>query len=199
MNEKDNHVFELVKEFINSPYSLSRFCFNKNIHTTIFRNHTLPFIKKHNPELLKELEININMKENIKKFQIKEDIIKISNLMKEYPDSFGLIDVCLNTNYDILELIKECDNVLNKEDSVLFRKSIRNLKTIYFFSEKEKNNLLNSTFVFNINGELVNITKEDINIVLNFLIDNNILLCNEAFKDGCIKLYQKRLFPNKMK
>lgn len=198
MNEKD-YIISLVKEFIDSPYSLIRFCFNKNLKLVVFKQQTLPFIRKYNPELLQKLEENIIEKEKIKKIQIKEDIQKISNIIKNNPDNFGLLDVCLNTNYDILELIKECDNVLDRNDSILFRKRIRNLKTIYFFTKKEINNLLKSKLIFNIDGELIQITSEDIHTVLEFLIDNNILLCNEAFKDGCIKLYQKKLFQNKMK
>ena len=197
--ENNNHMINLVKEFIDSPYSLLRFCFNKHLRLSIFKNQTIKYIKNNNIELLKELEHNILEKEKIKKEQIKFDIINILNIIKENPNNFGLIDICLNTNYDILELIKECDNVLNKEDSILFRKNIRNLRTDNFFTINEINNIVNSTFIFNVDGELVKMTPEDIQTVLSFLIDNNILLCNETLKNGCIKLYLKRLFPIKMK
>ena len=194
-----NHLNNLVKEFIESPYSLSRFCFNKNIVMTIFKRETLAFIKKYNPELFQKFEINVIEKQEIKKNQIQQDIYSIIEKIKENPSSFGLIDVCLLSNYDILELLKECDNVLPREDSYLFRKQIRNLKTINYFSEREIQNMLNSTFIINIEGELIQMNKEDIETVLEFLINNNIPLSTETFNDGFIRLYQKRLFQEKTK
>ena len=200
MKYVENQMNELVKEFIESPYSLMRFCFNKNLVMTIFKRETLPYVKKYSPKLFQEFEQNMVEKEEIKRNQIQNDIYPILRKIQEDPNLFGLIDVCLLSNYDILELLGECDNVLKeKEDKYLFRKTIRNLKNINYFSEREIQNLLNSTFIFNVNGELTNITKEDTQTVLGFLIDNNIPLSAETFKNGCLKLYQKRLFQEKTK
>ena len=176
-----------------------RFCFNKHLNLSLFKNESLKYLKYYNRELLEELETNIIKKEQIKKEQIKFDIIKIVEMIKDNPNNFDLIDICLNTNYDILELIKESDNVLNREDSILLRKIIRNLRTYKFFTKNDINNIINSTFIFNINGELIKMLPDDIKTVLDFLIDNNIPLCSETLKNSCIKLYQKRLFPNKTK
>ena len=194
-----NNNYEIIREFIESPYSLRRFCFNKQISSTLLKKEVITKLKKSNPELLIELDNNIKEKDLIMKRNIGNDIYSILERIKEDPINFSLIDVCLLSNYDVLELIGECDNYLEGEDRFLFRRRLRPLKVTTSYSIKNIEQLINSKFTFNIDGELVEISKEDIQTVVDYLNNNNIPIYSDVFKNGCIKLYQKKLFLNNVK
>ena len=57
----NDFILDFINEFINSPYSFARFCFNKHIRMTTVRRDYLPYIKKQNPELLNKFEQNGNI------------------------------------------------------------------------------------------------------------------------------------------
>lgn len=196
--KKDGYEINLIKEFINSNYSLTRFCFNKGITTLDFKTNVAK-VKKLDKDLYNNYVENLNIKNDIKEKQIKQDIINILNIIKENNGNISLIELCLLTNYDILELIKEADKMLNIDDIKLFRLNVRSKRQINTFNNDVINKLFETKFTFNINGQLMEINDEDKYAILSYMYQNNIPICNESFRECSIKLCSSKQENIKLK
>ena len=133
------------------------------------------------------------MKDSIKEKAIKDDVLNILNFIKQNNNSIGLIDFCLLTNYDISEITKAAEIILDKEDYLLLKLSIINYKKIDVLKDERLTRLFKTNFTFNIDGNLVEVSNEaDIYTIINYLYQNNIPNCIETFKEGFIKLHKSR-------
>lgn len=187
----NEYIYSLITEYIESDYSVNRFCFNKNIGKTLFSQYLIK-IKTANPNLYNKYLESTNLKEQIKNAEIENDVYKILNEIKENPN-FSIIDFLLMTNYDVLELIKVADKILSMEDVKLFRIKIKSIRFINKLNEKDINHIINSSFTFNVNEELITLSREDNIIIINYLKENNIPISNDTFKDACIKYLNNTL------
>lgn len=182
---------EIITDYVNSNYSINRFCYNKNITSTNFKKY-VQIVKKNYPELYEIYIESTNKKDMIKNSTIQNDVYNILEKIKENPE-FSIIDYLLITNYDVFEIIAIADNILSFDDIKLIRRTIRPIRYVNRLCEKQVTNIINSNFVFNINDELIALTKDDIIVILEFLKEKNIPLSNESFNDACIKYLNKKL------
>ena len=193
-----NYVINVIKSFINSRYSIKRFCFNNGIRTTLL-NKFLNTVKKIDFNLYNEFIKSVEVKEQIKVNKINNDVINILEKIKVDPKNFSLIDLSMMTDYDVLELIEEADKNLEFEDLKLFRKVLKPLRDIDIINNDRINQLFNTNFTFNIDNQLVEITNNDKFNVIGYLKSNNIPVCNETFIDGCIRLKNNNLYNKNKK
>ena len=178
-------------EYINSPYSLNRFCFNKDINKTVF-NKYISTTKLKYPELYEKFMEANTLKEQIKSETIENDVYLLLKEVKENPN-FSIIDFLLATNYDVLEIVSVADNLLSIDDIKLFRMKIRPFRYINRSNERQINNMINCSFTFNINGNLITLCDEDKYNILEFIKQNNIPMSNETFQDACLKYLNNKL------
>ena len=188
LNDNMNNI---IIEYINSNYSISRFCYNKNLSKTLFKQYVAK-IKTKNPELYNKFVEATNLKEQIKNEIIENDVYTILNIIKEN-SSISIIDFLLITNYDVFELVEVADRILSIEDKKLFRMNVKGIRYINRLSERGLGNLLNSTYTFNINGELIELSENDKIEIIKFLKENNIPVCNDTWTDACIKYLNNEL------
>ena len=187
----DDYAINMVNSFVNSKYSLNRFCFNNKISIINFKS-LVQKTKYIEPRLYNQYLETIFLKENQKRELIKEDVLELKSKIKENNNNFSLIDFCLSTDFDVLELVRESDKLLSIEDAKLFRRVLKPFREIDILTDERLTRLFRTKFTLNINDELVNITDEDKYTIINYLHVNDIPVCNESFKDGCIKLYNYR-------
>lgn len=187
----NDNVTNIIIDFINSNYSLERYCFMNRITKTTFKQF-ISKIKQVNPSLYNEYLKNNDKKEKIKNIEISKDVMNILSLIKELNVDFMAYHLFSNTNYGILELVKCADNILNYEDAKLFRMHVKQYVEIKMFREKTIEDIFNETYIFNIDGELVEITNEIKTEVINFLKYNNTPISMEIFKETCIKIHRER-------
>lgn len=188
LNDNMNNI---IIEYINSNYSISRFCYNKNLSKTLFKQYVAK-IKTKNTELYNKFVEATNLKEQIKNEIIENDVYTILNIIKEN-SGISIIDFLLITNYDVFELVEVADRILSIEDKKLFRMNVKGIRYINRLSERGLGNLLNSTYTFNINGELIELSENDKIEIIKFLKENNIPVCNDTWTDACIKYLNNEL------
>ena len=189
---KDRYEYmkELVINFINSDFSLARFCYNKGLSLSKFKLD-VNVIKNNNKNLYDEYLKNITLKESIKEQVIKNDIYNILNIIKNN-NFISIIEFCMTTKYDISEITKEANNILEIEDKKLIGKYLGCHKTINVLRNERLNILFRTNFIFNIDNQLVELTDEDKYAIISYLNTNNIPICNDTFKECFIKLYNKK-------
>lgn len=156
---------EIINGFINSKYSLERFCFNNRITITTF-NSFLSSIKTINYDLY---EVCTEKKDKSMNEEIENEVYLLLNLIKELGYNFDTIDFFMNTICGIKELIKQADKQLSFEDAKLFRTFINTYQSIKVYPQKTIDNLLNIKNTINLNGNLVEMTTEDKLIYYKFL------------------------------
>ena len=71
--------------------------------------------------------------------------------------------------------------------------NVKGIRYINRLSERGLSNILNSTYTFNINGELIELSENDKIEIFQFLKENNIPICNETWNDACIKYLNNEL------
>lgn len=187
----DDHMNNTIIDYIESDYTITRYCFNKNLSKTLFKQY-IAKIKIKNPELYNKFVEATNKKEQIKNEIIENDVYTILNIIKEN-SSISIIDFLLITNYDVFELVEVADRILSIEDKKIFRMNVKGIRYINRLSESGLGNILNSTYTFNINGELIELSENDKIEIFQFLKDNNIPVCNDTWTDACIKYLNDEL------
>ena len=185
----NNYAIGVINDFINSNYSMHRFCFNKNITTTIFRSY-IQTIKYADKELYSKFLENYETKEKNKALFINEDVYNILNEIKNNPD-FSIIDFCLLTYYDPLEIIKASDNILDFEDNKLMRIILKPFKNYTPFPLISLDKLININYTFEIDNELCTPTKDDKENIISFLTKYNIPISNKSFEVACKRFLKK--------
>ena len=183
----DKYYESVIEKFINYNFSKKRFCFNNKLTVKQFDDMRDLVIKKKNPTLYTRCLEKEKSIEEEKNAIISQDVNNILAKIKEDPDNFALLDILLMTNYDILELIKEADNCLDLENKKLFRKYVRNYRNIHLniLTGERLNGLFKTTFIYNINDEMITITEEELINIINFLQERNIPICYEIISVVC--------------
>jgi len=189
--DSENYASNTIKAFINSHYSKKRFCFNNSIGCLAFKDY-ISVIKKNDKELYDEYLTNLKIKDYEKKETIVYDILNILDKLKQDFDNFTLIDFCIMTNYHPTELIEEADKILELEDRKLFRLKLGAFDAKDSLRDERLTRLFKTDYNFNVDNEIINISEEEKYAVISYLNQYNIPICNETFRDGCIKLIKKR-------
>ncbi len=192
-----SYAHQTMQLFLKSNYSIARFCYQYRISLAKFKEY-LRAIKSDKNLYLKVLE-NIDLKEQEKEFNIKFDVYKILNDIKHNPDDYSIIDFLPTTNYSFDEITLAADKVLSPKDAKLLRTHVSDFKEVKSFSDRQIANLLDEKFIFNIAGELVEITKEEKIEIINYLKENDIPISTTSLRDAFTRYYQKTLFTNKSK
>ena len=198
IKENDNNK-KIVLEFINSKYSLERFCIVKGLTLNDFNSKKNGiFIKtmKNDKELYTKFLFSLERKEKDMILNISNDIKNILNKIYTLGNDFSLIDLFLSTNYGIMELIKVADNILNIEDLKLFRKYMNICYRDYaihgnFMKSERINLLITSSYTITIDNELIETTKEERERVINFLQKHEIPINSKIFTIALTRYYKE--------
>lgn len=186
---------QLMEMFIESPYSLKRFCYQYNTTATKFKEH-ISKIKQNLPNLYTKYVETMKEKEENKNINIEKDVYTLLNMMKDENYSFNIIDFFLNTVYSFEEIIQKGDEILSIKDKRLFRSNLNDYRAIKKFTNREIENLITDKYIFNIDGELIELSKEDKLYVLYFLKENNIPISINTFKETYVRYYKKNIIKN---
>ena len=186
----DEDFINNINEFINSKYSLSRFCYNKGLSITQI-TRSISKIKNNYPDIYEKFLEYIELNDNIKEQTIEFDVKNILNYIKEN-NGISIIDLCGLTNFGILELTKASEKVLDKDDNLLFRQTIKHYNQIDYLKDERLTRLFKTDFVYNINDNLIKITEEDKYTIINYLYELDIPICNETIHEGFKKLLNTR-------
>lgn len=185
----------MVNMFINSRYSLVRFCFNNNILVSTFKSYVQK-IKLEDEVLYNDYLQTLANKEYIKEQTITNDVMSLIDKIKENPDDFSYIDFCQITNYDPLELVPVADNILNIEDMRLFRVKVRVLRNVKVLTSNQERRLVEMNYTLNVDGNLIEADEETKCKVLADLHDKDIPVCVESFHDGLVRYYRNKKNKN---
>lgn len=199
---------EIITKFISSNYTIERFCLHERIGCQVFKEHvqTLKTESKNQKKenrnedfiTLYDIYLNcLNNKDEIFKNTIVDDVHIIFNKIKELENDFCSIDVFANTLFGIHEILKFADNILNMEEAKLFRSCVSKYKKVSSFSPKVIETLFHDTITINIDNELILIDNTTKSIIIDYLQENNIPICNDSFRNACIRYYQEKLYPSK--
>ncbi len=195
---QENEYKNLINEFIKSKYSLERFCIIKGLTLNDFnskKNGIFIKIMKKDKDLYTKFLYNIDAKEKLKNLNIQTDILNILKAIKELGNDFTIINLFLMTPYAPLELTKVADNILNKEDLILFRKYMnicyRDFAIHGNFMNKERINLLiKIPYTITIDGNTIETKEEERRDAIEFLQVNEIPINSYIF-DIALKRYYK--------
>ena len=191
---------ETIIEFINSKYTLERFCINKGLKLNDFnsnRNGIFIKVMSNNKELYAKFLYCLELKNKDRDLNIANDIKKIMESIYILGKEFSLIDLFLLTNYGIRELINAADKILNIEDLKVFRKYIdicyRNF-AIYgnFMNTQRINFLISSPYKFTLDNVLIETTTEDRENVINFLKNKEIPINSKIFEIAISRYYRNK-------
>ncbi len=123
---------------------------------------------------------------------IRFDIFNILDKLKENFKDFSLIDLCNMTNYHITELIEEADKLLNFDEKRLFRLKLGSFNAKDVLYDERLTRLFKTDYCFHFDDKLIRINEEEKYAIIDYLNYKNIPICNETFRDGCIKLIKSR-------
>ncbi len=196
---------KIILEFINSNYSLERFCIFKGLSLNDFnykRNGIYIKAMKNDPELYSRYLSYLEEKN--KKEIIQGEVKKVLEAIYTLGNDFSIIDLFLITNYGVLELIKESDNILANDDLKIFRKymdSCYREYTLYGnFTDNNKINMLITTpYSIFIDNNLVETSEEDRYQAINFLITNKIPINQKTFETVLKRFYKDKKIRKKDK
>ncbi len=198
--KENNQYEETILEFINSKYTLERFCINKGLNLNDFNiNKNGIFIKvmKNNQELYRKFLFSIERKKKEMELNIQSDIKKILKAINDLGSDFSLIDLFFLTNYGIRELTNTADNILEINDLKLFRKYMnvcyRDFAIYGNFMNTQRIKLLKATpYTFTLNNELIETTIEDREKIINYLKQNEIPINSKIFAIALSRYYNRK-------
>ena len=196
-----SYHMQIIQSFMESNYSLKRFCFQNNISVLTFKNY-ITRIKTIDPIFYQELMENIKLKEEIQKETIKDDVYTILNKIKELGNNFSIIDFLTLTNYSFDEIIQLGDLILDPSDTRLLRIHVSNFKNVKNFrnySEKDIQNIFTDKLVINIDGNLIKMSFEDKENIINYLKEHDIPISSTSYRDASIRYYNNTLFTSPSK
>ncbi len=186
---------EVIEMFIKSPYSIKRFCYQCNITLSKFKEHATK-VKQNIPILYNKFIETLYLKEKIKEKNIEKDVYTILNKITDKTSSFSIIDFFLSTVYSFDEIIQKGDEILNVNDKKLLRSKLNNYRTIIKFTNREIDNIMDDRYIFNVDGNLIELSKEDKLRILTFLKEYNIPVSITTFKEAYIRYYKKSIIKN---
>lgn len=194
-NEKTQKSIQLINDFINSGYSVERFCLGKKITISDFRNYAR-VIKTLEHDLYEQLQNCIIEIYNPKNYQ--NVIFELLEMIKSNDCNFKFLDVFFKTIYGPKELISIASLFLSIEDIKLLKKYIpTNNKELAFFKYDYDISLLAKTrYTFNINGEMIEASDEIKNKVLEEMQEKYIpfdsKFYTELLRRRCIEMQTKK-------
>ena len=203
--QKENHSYtismsyykQMIQRFYESNYTIKRFLYQNKIYSSIFKE-ILKSIKLNDLNLYEKFMENIKLKEDIKNKTIDNDVYKILNYLKNtsniyYVDFFSL------TNCSFDEIIERGDTILSVDDAKILRKYLSYLKTVSIFSKNDLDKVFFEKIVYNIDDNLIEITNEEKEIVVNYLKTNDIPYSPVFFKEIYFKFFHENLFKKNHK
>ncbi len=186
---------QMIEMFIESPYSLKRFCYHHNTTITKFKEH-ITKVKQKLPSLYQKFVETLYLKETIKEQTIENDIYTLLNKMNDETYNFNVIDFFLSTVYSFEEIIQKGDEILSMNDKKLLRANLNDYRSIKKFNSREIDNIVVDKYIFNIDGNLIELSKEDKLYILGFLKENDIPISITTFKEAYIRYYKRNIIKN---
>lgn len=199
------YASSFIKNFINSQTTLERYLFQNNLTYQYFK----PFInrikytvdengQKHLSQLYIEYQQNILLKDEIKKRDIKFEVLEILEKIKENGNNFTIFDYAMSTKYGLKELVKEADylyeveHLFSFQELKLLRIVLNKFLTIKRFKNFQLNSFYNETekFIISIDEKLIEIDSDTKKNIINFLKLNEIPISIDTIKDTFIYLSQ---------
>lgn len=200
----------IIKNFIKSQTTLERYCFQNNITLQSFKTF-LQKIKytdnqaseKEISNLYIEYEKNILLKEEIKERDLKNEVLKILNQIKE-SGKLSLFEFSLCTKYGIKELIKQADmlreneNIISLDELKLLRSVLNNLLNVKRYQTFQIKNFYNNNdkFSFSINNELMELDTNTRKMIINFLMSNEVPITFDTIKFAYLFIIDENLYQS---
>ena len=192
------YVTYTLNLFLMSNYTTERFCYNKGISNKTFKNYLL-LIKKENPNLYNNVNLKIELNEKRKANELENEVYKILEIIENDKDNFTLLEFLETTFCSINEILKVADKILNPAQNKIFRMSVSKLKNENNFLDNNSiDSYLNENFIFNFDGNLINITNEDKEKAINYLQSKDIPVCLSTFKRACYRMYKESIKKTKI-
>ncbi len=182
---------EIVLEFINSKYSIFRFCFNKGISKQIFLRY-LNIVKKEDEDLYEEYTYILAQKEARKDEELQQDIYSIIEFIDNNDGKIDLFDLSKLSVYDISEIVKKADQILDPINAKKFRMLVNPLRNIRTLPIHQINALLQTSFKLNINSEIIEVMNDDKQEIIENLKTCGVPVSNETFQEACKRFYSQR-------
>ena len=197
-NNKENFlpfIESIVKDFLKQ----------KNWQWYYFNPKSGLYIRKlslYNKELYQEFLTDYTIREENKETTITNDIYNILSTIKEQ-GFIDAIDFYQTTIYSSFEILEVANKILDVDDNKLIRKYLNRLGNSFITNNRNNNlkiELLREKYTFNLDGTLIETSKDERLIILDFLEKENIPISSVAvFQDACRKYYKNELIPKRSK
>ena len=192
------YITYILNLFLMSNYTVERFSYNKGIALRTFKNYLL-LIKNANPNLYDNVNLKIEIMEKRKEVELPNEVYKILEMIENDKDNFTILEFLESTFCSIKEILKVADEILNPAQNKIFRMTISKFKNEYnFLYDNSINSYLNENFIFNFDGNLINITNEDKEKAINYLQSKDIPICLSTFKSACYRMYKESIKKTKI-
>ena len=192
------YITYILNLFLMSNYTVERFSYNKGIALRTFKNYLL-LIKNANPNLYDNVNLKIEIMEKRKEVELPNEVYKILEMIENDKDNFTILEFLESTFCSIKEILKVADEILNPAQNKIFRMTISKFKNEYnFLDDNSINSYLNENFIFNFDGNLINITNEDKEKAINYLQSKDIPVCLSTFKRACYRMYKESIKKTKI-
>ncbi len=192
------YITYILNLFLMSNYTVERFSYNKGIALRTFKNYLL-LIKNANPNLYDNVNLKIEIMEKRKEVELPNEVYKILEMIENDKDNFTILEFLESTFCSIKEILKVADEILNPAQNKIFRMTISKFKNEYnFLDDNSINSYLNENFIFNFDGNLINITNEDKEKAINYLQSKDIPICLSTFKSACYRMYKESIKKTKI-
>lgn len=192
------YITYILNLFLMSNYTVERFSYNKGIALRTFKNYLL-LIKNANPNLYDNVNLKIEIMEKRKEVELPNEVYKILEMIENDKDNFTILEFLESTFCSIKEILKVADEILNPAQNKIFRMTISKFKNEYnFLDDNSVNSYLNENFIFNFDGNLINITNEDKEKAINYLQSKDIPICLSTFKSACYRMYKESIKKTKI-
>ena len=192
------YITYILNLFLMSNYTVERFSYNKGIALRTFKNYLL-LIKNANPNLYDNVNLKIEIMEKRKEVELPNEVYKILEMIENDKDNFTILEFLESTFCSIKEILKVADEILNPAQNKIFRMTISKFKNEYnFLDDNSINSYLNENFIFNFDGNLINITNEDKEKAINYLQSKDIPVCLSTFKPACYRMYKESIKKTKI-
>ena len=193
-----NYIKYILNLFLTTNYTVERFCYNKDLSITLFKKY-LTMIKQSDPGLYEQINLKMQLNAEFKQKTIILEVYKILAILEKEEANFTILDFLEETSCSMNEFLKVADEILDPLQSKKIRIIIGKFKDQKSHLKNNSIHLfLKEKFVFNIDGNLIEITDEDKQNVITYLQSKDIPICLATFKSACMRLYQTSLDTKKI-
>ena len=192
--------------YLESKYTIERFCMQQRITKVQFTKETTGFIytiKRFDEKLFQEF-LRVNEERNAdKEKHIQEDIEKILNYIKEHQEETKSIDIYSLTIYGPREIIEVARNILGKDDLILLSTYLNKFKgsfyynNVTFLTDASIEGFINTPYTITLNNEEVELTKEDKEYIIDILYQNGVPATNITIDEMVKDVAKKKIAKNK--